>query len=190
MFLAKFFVSSIITLALFSGSVSPVFADDNGGKSGRNHHSNKSLNQLVSQGSLTQTQLEAFKMAMKAKIDDKFNAKLKTVLNDLVNKNLLTQVKADLINSSVSNKHGFKDLVDAGTITKSDAQLIHSTLKALPKENISTLRDQVLTDLVNKNILTQTQAQVIKNVKQSWVKKLGKHRGAALGTADNVSLTF
>ena len=190
MFLAKFFLSSLITLALFSGSVSPVFAHDSGVTGGRENNLNKSLNFLVSQGNLTQNQVEEYKNAMKTKLDERFATKLNEVLKDLINKNSLTQLKADAIQESVLNKRGLKDLVNAGTITKSEALLIRSALKALPKEDIGVIRNKVLADLVTKNILTQTQADALNKTKQHWGKKLGKHHGADLNSASNVSLTF
>ena len=189
--LKKVVIGSLVAGTLIAGSVSPVFAHDNGGKGGRGNHGGKAVNSLVTQGTITQAQADAFSNAMKAKLDEKFNLKLNSVLVDLVNKNSLTQVKADAIKASATNKkRGLRDLVNAGTISREEAQLVHSALKALPKEDVSTLRDQVLADLVSKNTLTQSQADAIKNVKQNWVKKLGKHRGANIGTASNASLTF
>lgn len=190
MFVAKFFISSMITLALFSGSVSPVFADDNIDKVGKGHHSSKALEYLVAQGNLTQIQLNAFKNAMRVKKDEKFSSRLNTVLTDLASKNLLTQAKVDLIKATTLSKREFKDLVAAGSITKVEAQLIQSSLKALPKEEISTLRDQVLSELVTKQIITQSQADIIKNVKHNWVKKSGKHRKLGLVTSSDSSLIF
>ncbi len=186
----KVVIGSFVTGALLAGSVSPVFAHDNGGKGGRGHHGGKAVTSLVTQGTITQAQADAFTNAMKIKLDEKFTSKLNSVLADLVNKNSLTQVKADAIKATATNKKGLRDLVNAGTITKAEAQLVHSSLKALPKEDVSALRDQVLADLVSKNTLTQSQADAIKNVKQNWVKRLGKHRGANIGTASNASLTF
>ena len=188
--LKKVVIGSLVTGTLIAGSVSPVFAHDNGGKGGRGNHGGKAVNSLVTQGTITQAQADAFSNAMKVKLDEKFISKLNSVLVDLVNKNSLTQVKADAIKASATNKRGLRDLVNAGTISKEEAQLVHSALKATPKEDVSVLRDQVLADLVSKNTLTQTQADAIKNVKQNWVKRLGKHRGANIGTANNASLTF
>jgi hypothetical protein len=190
MFLAKFFVSSMISLALFSGSISPVFADDNVDKGSKGHHSSKALEYLVTQGNLTQVQVNAFKNAMRVKKDEKFSSRLDTVLTDLANKNLLTQAKVDLIKASALSKQEIKDLVASGSITKAEAQLVQSSLKALPKEERSILRDQVLSDLVTKQIITQSQADAIKNVKHNWVKKSGKHRKIGLVTSSDSSLIF
>lgn len=188
--LKKLVIGSFATTFLVAGIVSPVIAHDNGGKGERGNHGGKAVSSLVTQGTITQSQADAFSNAMKIKLDQKFNTKLNSVLADLVKNNSLTQTKADAIKSSASDKRGLKDLVNAGTITENEARLIHSSLRALPKEDVSVIRDQVLVDLVNKNTLTQAQADAIKNVKQNWVKKLGKHRGAHLGTASSTSLTF
>ncbi len=186
----KALTGSLIASVLVVGSISPALAHDNGGKGGRGNHGEKGVNSLVTSGSITQAQADAFKTAMKAKLDEKFVAKLNSVLTDLVSKNSLTQTKADSIKNSATSKKGLRELVQAGTITRSDAQLVHEAMKALPKEDITAIRDQVLSDLVSKNTLTQTQADAIKNVKQKWGKKFGKHRGAEMGTASTASLTF
>jgi Asp-tRNA(Asn)/Glu-tRNA(Gln) amidotransferase B subunit len=186
----KVLTGSLITTALLAGSVSPVFAHDNGGKGGRGNHGSHGVSSLVNAGTLTQAQADAFSNAMKTKLDAKFASKLNTVLADLVSKNTLTQAKADAIKVVANNKKGLRDLVSAGTITQSEAQAVHAALHGLPKEDVATLRDQVLSELVASNTLTQTQADAIKSAKQNWVKRLGKHHGASIGNANSASLTF
>jgi Asp-tRNA(Asn)/Glu-tRNA(Gln) amidotransferase B subunit len=186
----KTIIGSLITTALVAGSVSPVFAHDNGGKGGKGRHGENKVNSLVTSGTITQAQADAFSNAMRTKLDEKFVIKLNTVLKDLVSKNTLTQAKADAIKANVKVKAGLRNLVNAGTITQAEANAVHSALHAQPKEDISTLRDQVLADLVSRNVINQTQADAIKNAKPNWGKRLGKHRGADLGTANTASLTF
>ena len=80
--------------------------------------------------------------------------------------------------------------VKAGTITSTEAKSIRTALHALPKEDITAIRDGVLVTLVSNNTITQTQANAIKAAKASWVGKMGSRHGADLGTAKTASLTY
>ncbi len=179
--LKKALTGSLIISVLVIGNVSPALAHDNGGKG---------ISNLINSGIITQAQADAFKTAMKSKLDEKFVTKLNIVLTDLVNKNSLTQAKANSIKNSASSKKSLRDLVQSGAITRAEVKLVHNAMKALPIDDISVLRDQVLFELVSKKTLTQTQSDAIKNMKQNWGKRFGKHHGVANGTASTASLTF
>jgi len=127
---------------------------------------------------------------MKTKLDAKFVTKLNTVLTGLVSNSTLTQTKANAVKAAATTKKSIRDLVTAGTITTAEATSIKTALRALPKEDITVIRDEVLTSLVSNSTITQAQADAIKAAKAAWVGKLGSHRGADLGTAQTASLTY
>jgi predicted metal-dependent HD superfamily phosphohydrolase len=102
----------------------------------------------------------------------------------------LTQTKANAVKSAATTKKSIRDLVTAGTITTAEATSIKTALRALPKEDITVIRDEVLSSLVSNSTITQAQADAIKAAKAAWVGKLGSHRGADLGTAQTASLTY
>lgn len=185
-------LATLVVTGLIATSSSAALAHDGGGKGrfGEEKRGGGAVSSLVTAGTITQAQADAFKSAMKTKLDAKFAIKLNTVLVDLVSKSTLTQAKADAVKSASTNKRAIRDLVAAGTITSAEAKSIHSALHALPKEDITVIRDEVLTSLVSNNTITQTQADAIKAAKASWVGKLGKHHGANLGTAKSASLTY
>ena len=183
-------ITALVVTGLVATSATSAFAHDGKGKWGRGQHGGGAVNSLVTAGTITQAQADTFSAAMKTKLDAKFATKLNTVLTDLVSKSSITKAKADSIKSASSSKRGLRDLVRAGTVTSVEANLIRDGLRALPREDVTIIRDQVLSTLVSNNTITQVQADAIKAAKQSWVKKLGSHRGADLGTAQTASLTF
>ena len=185
-------LATLVVTGLIATSSSAAFAHEGDGK-GRHVEGKRgggAVTSLVTAGTLTQAQADSFKEAMKTKLDAKFATKLNTVLTDLVGKSTLTQAKADAVKSASKNKKDIRDLVDAGTITASEAKSIHTALRALPKEEITVIRDEVLASLVANNTITQAQADAIKAAKATWVTKLGRHHGADLGTAKTASLTY
>ncbi len=183
-------ITALVVTGLIATSTTSAFAHDGKGKWGRGQHGGGAVNSLVTAGTITQSQADTFSAEMKTKLDAKFATKLNTVLSDLVSKSSITQAKADSIKSASTSKRGLRQLIRAGTVTSVEANLIRDGLRALPKEDVTTIRDQVLSNLVSNNTITQAQADAIKAAKQSWVKKLGRHRGADLGTAQTAALTF
>jgi hypothetical protein len=182
-------------IALFSAGLivagsSSAFAHDRGGANGRGNHGSGAVSSLVTAGTITQTQADAFINAMKPKIDAKFTTKLNTVLVNLVSKNTLTQAKADAVKAAVTGKKQLRGLVSAGTITQVQATAIREGLHALPQEDISVIRDEVLATLVSNNTITQVQANAIKSAKASWVGNMGNHHGVNLGTTGTASLSY
>ena len=185
-------LATLVVTGLIATSSSAAFAHEGDGKGrhGEGKRGGGAVTSLVTAGTLTQAQADSFKAAMKTRLDAKFATKLNTVLTDLVGKSTLTQAKADAVKSASKTKKDIRDLVDAGTITASEAKSIHTALRALPKEEITVIRDEVLASLVANNTITQAQADAIKAAKAAWVTKLGRHHGADLGTAKTASLTY
>ena len=185
-------LATLVVTGLIATSSSAAFAHEGDGKGrhGEGKRGGGAVTSLVTAGTLTQAQADSFKAAMKTRLDAKFATKLNTVLTDLVGKSTLTQAKADAVKSASKTKKDIRDLVDAGTITASEAKAIHTALRALPKEEITVIRDEVLASLVANNTITQAQSDAIKAAKAAWVGKLGSHHGADLGTAKTASLTY
>ena len=185
-------LATLVVTGLIATSSSAAFAHegDDKGRHGEGKRGGGAVTSLVTAGTLTQAQADSFKAAMKTKLDAKFATKLNTVLTDLVSKSTLTQAKADSVKSASKNKKDIRDLVNAGIITAAEAKSIHTALRALPKEEITAIRDEVLTSLVANKTITQAQADAIKAAKAAWVTKLGRHHGADLGTAKTASLTY
>jgi Spy/CpxP family protein refolding chaperone len=186
-------IAALVVSGLIATTSSAAFAHDGGGK-GRHgdgkRGGGRAVTSLVTAGTITQAQADAFKAAMKTKLDAKFAIKLNNVLTDLVSKSTLTQAKADAVKASSKTKKDLRDLVNAGTITSTEATAIKTALRALPKENITVIRDEVLASLVSNNTITQAQSDAIKAAKAAWVGKMGSHHGADLGTAKTASLTY
>ena len=186
-------ITALVVSGLIATTSSAAFAQHGGGGKdpwGIKHGGGGAVTSLVTAGTITQAQADAVKAAMKTKIDAKFATNLNTVLTDLVSKSTLTQAKADAVKSASKTKKDLRDLVKAGTITSTDAKSIRTALHALPKEDITAIRDGVLVTLVSNNTITQTQADAIKAAKASWVGKMGSRHGADLGTAKTASLTY
>ena len=186
-------IAALVVSGLIATTSSAAFAHDGGGK-GRHgdgkRGGGRAVTSLVTAGTITQAQADAFKAAMKTKLDAKFAIKLNNVLTDLVSKSTLTQAKADAVKASSKTKKDLRDLVNAGTITSTEATAIKTALRALPKENITVIRDEVLASLVSNNTITQAQSDAIKAAKAAWVGKMGSHHGADLGSAKAASLTY
>jgi hypothetical protein len=186
-------IAALVVSGLIATTTSAAFAHDGGGK-GRHgdgkRGGGRAVTSLVTAGTITQAQADAFKAAMKTKLDAKFAIKLNNVLTDLVSKSTLTQAKADAVKASSKTKKDLRDLVNAGTITSTEATAIKTALRALPKEDITVIRDEVLASLVSNNTITQAQSDAIKAAKAAWVGKMGSHHGADLGTAKTASLTY
>ena len=186
-------IAALVVSGLIATTSSAAFAHDGGGK-GRHgdgkRGGGRAVTSLVTAGTITQAQADAFKAAMKTKLDAKFAIKLNNVLTDLVSKSTLTQAKADAVKASSKTKKDLRDLVNAGTITSTEATAIKTALRALPKEDITVIRDEVLASLVSYNTITQAQSDAIKAAKAAWVGKMGSHHGADLGTAKTASLTY
>jgi Spy/CpxP family protein refolding chaperone len=186
-------IAALVVSGLIATTSSAAFAHDGGGK-GRHgdgkRGGGRAVTSLVTAGTITQAQADAFKAAMKTKLDAKFAIKLNNVLTDLVSKSTLTQAKADAVKASSKTKKDLRDLVNAGTITSTEATAIKTALRALPKEDITVIRDEVLASLVSNNTITQAQSDAIKAAKAAWVGKMGSHHGADLGTAKTASLTY
>ena len=186
-------IAALVVSGLIATTTSVAFAHDGGGK-GRHGDGKRggggAVTSLVTAGTITQAQADAFKAAMKTKLDAKFAIKLNNVLTDLVSKSTLTQAKADAVKASSKTKKDLRDLVNAGTITSTEATAIKTALRALPKEDITVIRDEVLASLVSNNTITQAQSDAIKAAKAAWVGKMGSHHGADLGTAKTASLTY
>lgn len=186
-------IVALFVTGLIATTSSAAFAHDGGGE-GRHGDGKRggggAVTSLVTAGTITQAQADAFKTAMKTKLDAKFAIKLNTVVTDLVSKSTLTQAKADAVKASSKTKKDLRDLVNAGTITYAEANSIKTALRALPKEDITVIRDEVLANLVSNNTISQAQSDVIKSVKAAWVGKMGSHHGADLGTAKTASLTY
>ena len=185
-------IAALVVSGLIATTSSAAFAQHGGGKDtwGIKHGGGGAVTSLITAGNITQAQADAVKAAMKTKLDAQFATKLNTVLTDLVSKSTLTQAKADAVKSDSKTKKGLRDLVKAGTITSVEAKSIRTALHALPKVDNSGIRDGVLATLVANNTITQAQADAIKAAKSAWVGKLGKHRGADLGTAKTASLSY
>lgn len=186
-------ITALVVSGLIATTSSAAFAQHGGGGKdpwGIKHGGGGAVTSLVTAGTITQAQADAVKAAMKTKIDAKFATKLNTVLTDLVSKSTLTQAKADAVKAASKTKKDLRDLVTAGTINSAEAKSIRTSLHALPKEDITEIRDGVLVTLVSNNTITQTQANAIKAAKASWVGKMGRHHGADLGTAKTASLTY
>jgi hypothetical protein len=186
-------IAALVVSGLIATTSSAAFAQHGGGGKdpwGIKHGGGGAVTSLVTAGTITQAQADAVKAAMKTKIDAKFATKLNTVLTDLVSKSTLTQAKADAVKAASKTKKDLRDLVTAGTINSAEAKSIRTALHALPKEDITEIRDGVLVTLVSNNTITQTQANAIKAAKASWVGKMGRHHGADLGTAKTASLTY
>lgn len=186
-------IAALVVSGLIATTSSAAFAHDGGGK-GRHgdgkRGGGRAVTSLVTAGTITQAQADAFKAAMKTKLDAKFAIKLNNVLTDLVSKSTLTQAKADAVKASSKTKKDLRDLVNAGTITSTEATAIKTALRALPKEDITVIRDEVLASLVSNNTITQAQSEAIKAANGAWVGKMGSHHGADLGTAKTASLTY
>ena len=186
-------IAALVVSGLIATTSSAAFAHDGGGK-GRHgdgkRGGGRAVTSLVTAGTITQAQADAFKADMKTKLDAKFAIKLNNVLTDLVSKSTLTQAKADAVKASSKTKKDLRDLVNAGTITSTEATAIKTALRALPKEDITVIRDEVLASLVSNNTITQAQSDAIKAAKAAWVGKMGSHHGADLGTAKTASLTY
>ena len=186
-------IAALVVSGLIATTSSAAFAHDGGGK-GRHgdgkRGGGRAVTSLVTAGTITQAQADAFKAAMKIKLDAKFAIKLNNVLTDLVSKSTLTQAKADAVKASSKTKKDLRDLVNAGTITSTEATAIKTALRALPKENITVIRDEVLASLVSNTTITQAQSDAIKAAKAAWVGKMGSHHGADLGSAKAASLTY
>jgi hypothetical protein len=185
-------IAALVVSGLIATTSSAAFAHDGGGKGrhGEGKRGGGAVTSLVTAGTINQAQADAFKTAMKTKVDAKFAIKLNTVVTDLVSKSTLTQAKADAVKSASKTKKDLRDLVNAGTITSAEATSIKTALRALPKEDMKVIRDEVLATLVSNNTITQAQSDAIKAAKAAWVSKLGSHHGAELGTAKTASLTF
>ena len=185
-------LATLVVTGLIATSSSAAFAHegDSKGRHGDGKRGGGAVTSLVTAGTINQLQADAFKAAMKTKLDAKFVTKLNTVLADLISNSTLTQAKADSVKSASTTKKDIRDLVNAGTITAAEAKSIHTSLRALPKEDITAIRDAVLAALVSNNTITQVQADAIKSAKASWVGKIGRHHGADLGTAKTASLTY
>jgi len=186
-------IAALRVSGLIATTSSAAFAHDGGGK-GRHGEGKRggggAVTSLVTAGTITQAQADSFKAAMKTKLDAKFAIKLNTVVTDLVSKSTLTQAKADAVKTASKTKKDLRDLVNAGTITSAEAKSIKTALRALPKEDITVIRDEVLASLVSNNTITQAQSDAIKAAKIAWVAKMGSHHGADLGTAKTASLTY
>ena len=186
-------LATLVVTGLIATSSSAAFAHEGDGK-GRHGVGKRggggAVTSLVTAGTISQAQADAFKTAMKTKLDAKFAIKLNTVLTDLVSKSTLTQAKADAVKASSKNKKDLRDLVNAGTITTTEAKAIKTALRALPKEDITVIRDEVLASLVSNNTINQAQADAMKAAKAAWVGKMGSHHGADLGTSKTASLTY
>lgn len=193
-------LATLVVTGLIATSSSAAFAHEGDGKErlGEGKRGGGgAVASLVINGTITQSQADSFKAAMKTKLDAKFANKLNIVLADLVSKSTLTQAKADAVKSASKTKKDIRDLVDVGTITAAEAKSIRTALRALPKEDIAVIRNEVLAFLVSNNTITQSQSDAIKNAKVGWVTKLvgwvtksGRHHGADLGTAETASLTY
>ena len=185
-------LATLVVTGLIATSSSAAFAHegDSKGRHGDGKRGGGAVTSLVTAGTINQLQADAFKAAMKTKLDAKFVTKLNTVLAVLISNSTLTQAKADAVKSASTTKKDIRDLVNAGTITAAEAKSIHTSLRALPKEDITVIRDAVLASLVSNNTITQVQADAIKSAKASWVGKIGRHHGADLGTAKTASLTY
>lgn len=186
-------LATLVVTGLIATSSSAAFAHEGDGK-GRHGEGKRGgggvVTSLVTAGTINQLQADAFKAAMKTKLDAKFATKLNTVLADLVSNSTLTQAKADAVKSASTTKKDIRDLVEAGIITSAEAKSIRTSLRALPKEDITVIRDAVLVSLVSNNTITQVQSDAIKSAKASWVGKIGRHHGADLGTTKTASLTY
>lgn len=183
-------ITALVVSGLIAVSSTAALAHDGGGKGGRGQHGGGAVKSLVTAGTINQTQADAFVAAMKTKVDAKFTTKLNTVLADLVSKSSLTQAKADAVKSASTTKKELRALVSAGTINSAEANLIRDALHALPRQDVTAIRDEVLSSLVSKSTITQAQADAIKAAKASWIKKPGRHHGADLATAQTASLTY
>lgn len=99
----------------------------------KNHFCN-----LVSEGTITQVQLDAIQEAMKAARDS--GKTMSDVLTELVSAETITQAQADAITANmpardgktvkaIEQKNPYSELVSAGTITQTQADTLWNTIK-------------------------------------------------------------
>jgi len=173
--------------ALILGGTSAAAAHDGAGKSGGR---GSALTELVTAGTLTQTQVNAVKDALQEQrsADKEANkarhaAERDAVLSDLVANGTLTQAQADAIKAA--DRRGMRELVENGTLDRADLQAVRQALRAnhddadrtAKKAERDAARDAVLSGLVSDGTLTQSQADAVATAIESHQGEKSGKRG-------------
>jgi polyhydroxyalkanoate synthesis regulator phasin len=134
--------------ALVFGMGAVATADHRGGKAVAGAKAHGPINKLVTAGTITQAEADAFHAAMKAKATElrkatqaAHKAKRDQVLADLVAKGTITQVVADLIKAGGS---ALRDAVKAGTVTYAQLGAVKDAMQAA-KPSSGAMQDLVKT---------------------------------------------
>ena len=160
-----------LAVGAFAGVGSAVgTADKEGGKD----RGKGSVAALVTDGTLTSEQATTVKNAVKLAHQENRADRLKT----LVTNGTITQAQAD----ALSNKGGLRTLIESGDMTREEAKTLHKQIKGTDKPNADSTFASVMSELVAKGTITQTQADAIiekaKTTKKDAVKSVGQENRA------------
>jgi competence protein ComGC len=144
---------------------------------------------LVAKGTITQGQADAIKVALQAQHSTDKTARdtaTADALAALVSKGTITQAQATAITNA--DRHGLRDLVSNGTLTKDHLMAVITALKALrpakPMSPLDSRLSSVLSSLVAKGTITQAQADAVIAAKPTREAK-GFGHGAQPGSGQH-----
>lgn len=129
------------------------------------HHGRGPVASLVADGTVTQAQLDALKVALETARDSAHaaqDAARKAALAPLVTAGTITQAQADAL---LADRHGMHGLDEDGTLTDAQVKAVHDALKPLKQTGQAqraTILDTALASLVTAGTITQVQADAIK----------------------------
>lgn len=197
-------IAAAAALAI-GGSVAASADDRDGKQRGKDGKSGGALTSLVEDGTITESDVDAIRDAMKAAHErdqqahqaERAAAKAE-ILADLVANGTLTQAQADAI--SAAEKGGMRELIANGTIDREDVQALKAAMREGSAGNREAKqaeraaeRDAVLDALVADGTLTQSQADAVdtaiaakqaemgERMKGKWGNKGEGKRGAMKG---------
>ena len=165
-------IAAAAALAI-GGSVAASADDRDGKQRGKDGKSGGALTSLVEDGTITESDVDAIRDAMKAAHErdqqahqaERAAAKAE-ILADLVANGTLTQAQADAI--SAAEKGGMRELIANGTIDREDVQALKAAMREGSAGNREAKqaeraaeRDAVLDALVADETLTQSQADAV-----------------------------
>lgn len=150
---------------------------------------NGPLSSLVTNGTLTSTELTAVKDALtavheagRAEHEADKKAALDAALSSLVTAGTLTQAQANAI--SAADRRGMRDLVANGTVTREQLRALHDELESSRDESRDDHRAEMQADvaaalasLVTKGTLTQAKADAVKTALAERPGRGEMHRG-------------